>query len=80
MENERLKELIEKLKNQKPEERDAAEIAELNTLLEGQKKVAVSRGVGDTIKKVTDKLGIKQCGGCKARQKALNKMFPYKVI
>ena len=29
---------------------------------------AESEGLGDTIKKVTDKLGIKQCGGCKKRQ------------
>ena len=35
-------------------------------------------GLGDTIKKVTDKMGIKQCGGCKKRQAALNKLFPYK--
>lgn len=37
-----------------------------------------SKGLGDTIKKVTDKLGIKQCGKCKKRQAKLNKMFPYK--
>lgn len=37
-----------------------------------------SEGLGDTIKKVTDKLGIKQCGGCKRRQEKLNRLFPYK--
>lgn len=37
-----------------------------------------SKGLGDSIKKVTDKLGIKQCGGCKRRQATLNKYFPYK--
>lgn len=37
-----------------------------------------SKGLGDTIKKVTDKLGIKQCGGCKKRQEALNRLVPYK--
>lgn len=37
-----------------------------------------SKGLGDTIKKVTDKLGIKQCGGCKRRQEKLNRLFPYK--
>lgn len=37
-----------------------------------------SKGFGDTIKKFTDKLGIKQCGGCKKRQQWLNKYFPYK--
>ena len=40
-------------------------------------KKAPSKGFGDTIKKVTDKLGIKQCGGCKKRQKKLNRLFPY---
>lgn len=41
-----------------------------------------SKGLGDTIAKVTkatglDKLAPKDCG-CKKRQKKLNKMFPYK--
>jgi hypothetical protein len=36
-----------------------------------------SRGLGDTIKKVTRKMGIKQCSACKKRQERLNKMFPY---
>lgn len=40
-----------------------------------------SRGLGDTIKKVIDKLSggkVKQCGGCKKRQEALNKLITYK--
>jgi hypothetical protein len=37
-----------------------------------------SKGLGDTIKKVTDTLKIPQCGGCKRRQAKLNKIFPYK--
>jgi len=37
-----------------------------------------SRGLGDTIAKITNAVGIKPCGGCKKRQKKLNKMFPYK--
>ncbi|MDB4261474.1 hypothetical protein N9878_01265 [bacterium] len=37
-----------------------------------------SRGVGDTIAKITDKLGIKKCGGCAKRQAKANKLFPYK--
>lgn len=37
-----------------------------------------SKGLGDTIKKVTDFLRIPQCGGCKDRQKKLNQLFPYK--
>jgi hypothetical protein len=39
-----------------------------------------SRGLGDTIAKMTHALGIKQCGGCKKRQSKLNKIFPYKDI
>tara|TARA_B110000495_G_C23018961_1_gene604103 strand:- start:1350 stop:1577 length:228 start_codon:yes stop_codon:yes gene_type:complete len=38
-----------------------------------------SKGLGDTIKKVTSAVGIKQCGSCKKRQATLNKMFPYKT-
>ncbi len=36
-----------------------------------------SKGLGDTVKKITDKLGIKQCGACKKRQAKLNRLFPY---
>ena len=37
-------------------------------------------GFGDTIKSVTDLLGIKQCGGCAKRQRYLNRLIPYKKI
>lgn len=37
-----------------------------------------SEGLGDTVKKVTEKLGIPQCNACKKRQKKLNRLFPYK--
>ena len=43
-----------------------------------QPKPDSSQGLGDSIKKVTDALGIKQCGGCKRRQEKLNRLFPYK--
>ena len=36
-----------------------------------------SKGLGDTIAKVTSAVGIKPCGGCKKRQEKLNKIFPY---
>ena len=36
-----------------------------------------SRGLGDTIAKITRAVGIKPCGGCKKRQKKLNELFPY---
>jgi len=38
---------------------------------------AKSRGLGDTIAKITKAVGIKPCGGCKKRQKKLNEWFPY---
>lgn len=37
-----------------------------------------SRGLGDTIAKVTTALGIVPCGGCKDRQAKLNKLVPYR--
>jgi hypothetical protein len=43
----------------------------------GREFEKISKGLGDTIKKVTDKMGIKQCGGCKKRQEKLNRLFPY---
>ena len=36
-----------------------------------------SRGLGDTVAKITKAVGIKPCGGCKKRQEALNKKFKY---
>lgn len=36
------------------------------------------KGLGDSIKKVTEAMGIKQCGACKKRQAKLNRLFPYK--
>lgn len=37
-----------------------------------------SRGLGDTVAKVTKAFGVKPCGRCKKRQQKLNEMFPYK--
>ncbi len=54
------------------------ETARLNKTIDKLSKKKPSTGFGDTIKKVTDKLGIKQCGGCKRRQEKLNRLFPYK--
>ena len=42
-----------------------------------KKKPWKSRGLGDTIAKVTDALHIPKCGGCKKRQDKLNKLIPY---
>ncbi len=38
----------------------------------------MSKGLGDTIKKITEALKIPQCGACKRRQQKLNRLFPYK--
>lgn len=37
-----------------------------------------SKGLGDTIKKMTDKFKIPQCSACRRRQRKLNRLFPYK--
>ena len=36
-----------------------------------------SRGLGDTIKKITEFLGIPQCEECKQRQQLFNELVPY---
>ena len=33
------------------------------------------KGLGDSIKRVTEAMGIKQCGACKKRQAKLNRLF-----
>ena len=35
------------------------------------------RGLGDVVHKVTSRLGIRECGGCKKRREALNKAVPF---
>lgn len=37
-----------------------------------------SKGLGDTVKKVTNAFKIPQCPACKRRQEKLNRLFPYK--
>ena len=40
-----------------------------------------SKGVGDTVSKIIDKLSmgkVKECEPCRKRKEKLNKMFPYK--
>lgn len=41
-------------------------------------EVKKSKGLGDSVKKITDKLRIPQCPACKRRQEKLNRLFPYK--
>lgn len=36
-----------------------------------------SKGLGDTVAKITTALGIKPCRPCKKRQEWLNKLVPY---
>lgn len=42
------------------------------------KATTKSRGLGDTIHKITTALHIPHCGGCEQRRQALNKLVPYK--
>lgn len=37
-----------------------------------------SRGVGDTIKKITAKVGITPCAACEKRAETLNRWLPYR--
>jgi len=37
----------------------------------------ISAGLGDTIAKITNAIGIKTCGGCEGRRQLLNQLFPY---
>lgn len=37
-----------------------------------------SRGLGDTIARITKRLGIEPCEPCEARRRALNERFPYR--
>ena len=41
-------------------------------------RAAKWRGLGDVVAAATNAVGIKPCGGCKARQEALNKAVPFK--
>lgn len=36
-----------------------------------------SEGIGDTIKKLINALGVSTCNKCEERRKKLNRMFPY---
>ncbi len=47
----------------------------------GRIQLIKPQGLGDTVKRVIDKVTrgkVKPCGGCKKRQDKLNKLFPYK--
>jgi len=35
------------------------------------------KGLGDTVSRITKRLGIKECGGCKKRKAKLNKLIKY---
>ena len=41
-------------------------------------QIKKSKGLGDTIAKITKAVGIKPCKPCEERRKKLNKLFPYK--
>ena len=42
-----------------------------------QKILKDDKGAGDTVSRITKKLGIKECGGCKKRKAKLNEWVKY---
>ena len=50
----------------------------LLNLLKQQAVLKGDEGVGDTIKRVTESIGIKPCGKCEERRKRLNEKYSYK--
>tara|TARA_R110000824_G_scaffold344327_1_gene530963 strand:- start:279 stop:434 length:156 start_codon:yes stop_codon:yes gene_type:complete len=36
------------------------------------------KGLGDTVSRITKRMGIKECGGCKKRKAKLNDKFKYR--
>lgn len=42
-----------------------------------KREPAPSRGLGDTIARITKAVGIKPCGGCQKRRAMLNALVPY---
>ena len=56
-----------------PERRGVEVLVELHAC---PKEKFPARGAGDVVAKVTNALGIKKCGGCAKRQKALNRLLP----
>lgn len=69
----RIHEIITAYENGEPLTEEEMEV--IDSKPEG---VVVSKGLGDTVAKITSAVGIKPCGGCKERQKKLNRLFPYK--
>lgn len=45
--------------------------------IETRKISTPSRGLGDTVAKITDALHIKKCSACAKRQEFLNKLIPF---
>ncbi len=39
-----------------------------------------SKGIGDSIAKLTESVGIKPCVSCEKRKNILNKLFPFKQV
>lgn len=68
------------MKQKTPEEMAEAHKRVVFKMLAEEEKNTEPRGLGDTIAKIASALGFqkKKGCGCSARQKALNKMFPYR--
>lgn len=61
-------------------DKNGKEIKVVGEKLLKQLETNESKGIGDTIKKITNFLGITQCDGCKQRQEYLNNKFKYYKI
>lgn len=44
---------------------------------EPKQHIERDRGLGDTIKRITNAIGIPTCGGCEQRRQLLNQLIPY---
>ena len=65
-------------KTKQVKEQDIFDIEDVDLTQAGEPEQELpSAGLGDTIKTITSALGIKQCEGCKNRQKEYNKIFPW---
>lgn len=58
-----------------PNPEKVKELAKRRAAFNGKAEQA---GLGDTIKRITEALGLKPCEGCERRRKRLNELFPYR--
>lgn len=57
---------------------DGTLISESIEIREPEPEPVASRGLGDTVAKITKAIGVRPCGGCSKRQATLNRLVPYR--